>query len=103
MGMNNEKMQKQIEKMSQQIAFNGGVREAVDFIEYAAEFGVDHFFCNYGHRYNCSSVQMPWFQQTMIDVYFCIVFAVLFVAVCVKKCLFDKLFSCNNKEKYKKE
>ena len=97
--------QRQIVKIRKMIAFNGGTSEAADFLEYAAEFGTDHFFCNSGHNYSCNQVQIPWFQQTMLDVYLILVFGFLFVVVSVKKCICDRLFNnCAKKsKKYKKE
>ena len=58
---------KQIHKM---LKAYGGVSKATDFIEYAAEFGIQHLLCTLGHKYKCDESKIPWYQQTIIDGYY---------------------------------
>lgn len=82
--------QETLERAHAMIAYHGGVAEAVDFIEYASEFGTDHLASTHGVGYECGDVDIPWYQRTLLDVYVIVLAALIGGTVCIKKCVLDK-------------
>eukprot|EP01084_Bolivina_argentea_P034027 62942_1 len=69
------------------LLMNGGIHEAVDFIEYCSKFGVKHLLCTIGNDYDCTKTIIPWYQQTMIDIYIIISGLLMFIMmICCKMC-----------------
>ena len=86
--------QEQLNMVHDMIAYNGGVSDAVDFIEYCARFGIKHLLCSYGHDYECDETMKPWYQETIMDVVIISVLLVIFVTITMKKCVIDRLLQC---------
>eukprot|EP01083_Nonionella_stella_P172415 591659_1 len=61
--------QNKMNHMHEWISKNGGVDETVDFVEYAAHYGVKHLLCSYGANYDCTQTVIPWYQQCVWDIY----------------------------------
>eukprot|EP01083_Nonionella_stella_P175653 612316_1 len=71
-----EYYQSKVNHMHRMISQNGGIKEAVDFVEYAAEYGIKHLMCAYGTNYDCTKTVIPWYQQCMWDIYLVILVSI---------------------------
>eukprot|EP01083_Nonionella_stella_P020042 55599_1 len=88
--------QNKLNRVHQMISANGNLSDAARFVEYAAEFGVKHLFCSYGAKYDCTKNVIPWYQQSMADIYLVALLIISLFVICTRKlcgCLSFSLYS----------
>eukprot|EP01084_Bolivina_argentea_P155299 270638_1 len=84
--MESLRFKKNIENVHNMLLQNGGVKEAADFVEGVGEYGIGHLLCTLGHIYPCEERVIPWYQQTMIDVYVVVILWMMLMVFMLRAC-----------------
>eukprot|EP01083_Nonionella_stella_P041125 111520_1 len=77
--------QNKLNHVHEMISTNGDVSDAAAFVEHAAEYGIKHLLCSYVANYDCTKNVIPWYQQSMCDIYLVVLLIFSLCVICTRK------------------
>ena len=104
--VSSEYYKNKINELHKMLSKHGGVSEAADFVEYAAEFGIKHLFCTLGHKYDCfNENKVEWYQTSMIDLWIFIQIIIMINVCLIYKfcCIISRCYEQRSIKKDKTE